>query len=54
MSATGSSESKLQSLTEPSAAQDARLGSAGSRPRVDLGLKTTDPTWVVCPRSGRI
>ena len=55
MSAIGSSESKLQSLTDPSAAQEARLGSSGSRlPSVAFGFHTIEPTGVVWPRNGRI
>lgn len=41
--------SRFQSLTEPSAAQEARLTSFLSRDTVALGWNTIAPTLVLCP-----
>lgn len=45
----GSDLSRFQSLTEPSAAQEARLMSFLSRDTVALGWNTIAPTLVLCP-----
>lgn len=41
--------SRLQSFTEPSAAQEARLTSFWSKETVDLGWNTIAPTFVLWP-----
>lgn len=41
--------SRFHSLTEPSAAHEARLTSASSRETVACGRKTIAPTLVLCP-----
>ena len=53
MSAMGSSESRLQSLTDPSEPQEARHGSLSSRSSVARGLNTMEPTWLTWPRNVR-
>lgn len=45
----GSDLSRFQSLTEPSAAHEARLTSFLSRDTVALGWNTIAPTLVLCP-----
>lgn len=45
----GSDLSRFQSLTEPSAAHEARLMSFLSRDTVALGWNTIAPTLVLCP-----
>lgn len=42
--------SRLQSFTEPSAAQEARLTSFWSKDTVDLGWNTIAPTFVLWPK----